>query len=351
MSRDGLDRLERGGALASTRRYLDYPLYHVPFDKLIGDPRTEARIARAAHWGQRVALVGRSGAGKSSVLATVLDPFGELPESIMPVRIGLGANQEEIVTQPRRFAQYLIAVLVEGVGQLGAQEREEFRRAASDREQRPGRERIRRLGLRLPVIASPELAQEMREVGQAIDRERGGGEFLEQARRLFDTVRAHGVTPLLVFDDTDSWFGGRGHLADQFFGETLRVAARELDCGLVAAVHPEYQSLAGYERAKREILPVQVEVPRLPGGQTAGAIGRILERAMRVHEVTQSLEELFPRSTIEGLAWHYASHARLRDVISVAGRAVQLSCEASAERVTPEAVAQAINELTRDRGG
>jgi hypothetical protein len=73
-------------------------------------------------------------------------------------------------------------------------------------------------------------------------------------------------------------------------------------------------------------------------------------RALSVHAIDSPLERLFPRPTIEGLAWHYASHARLRDVVLVVARAVQGSAEAGADQVTPQAVTHAIAELSRDRG-
>jgi hypothetical protein len=68
----------------------------------------------------------------------------------------------------------------------------------------------------------------------------------------------------------------RARLADVFFGETLRTFVREVDCPVVAAVHPDYGNLAGYGRARGEILEVEIAIPYLRNA--AAAIEAVVER-------------------------------------------------------------------------
>ena len=47
---------------------------HVPFDHLVGNERTEARLRGAVQRNESSAVIGASGSGKSSLIAHVLSP-------------------------------------------------------------------------------------------------------------------------------------------------------------------------------------------------------------------------------------------------------------------------------------
>jgi ABC-type glutathione transport system ATPase component len=57
-------------------------------DSLTGAQSFEAELSRAVRSGERVALVGPSGGGKSSVVAST---FGPLEEGIAPIRVRVRA--------------------------------------------------------------------------------------------------------------------------------------------------------------------------------------------------------------------------------------------------------------------
>lgn len=83
-----LERLRGEHAFDPAPDYLDLGSYHVPFDSLTGAQSFEAELSRAVRSGERVALVGPSGGGKSSVVAST---FGPLEEGIAPIRVRVRA--------------------------------------------------------------------------------------------------------------------------------------------------------------------------------------------------------------------------------------------------------------------
>ncbi len=73
-------------------RHDDLYLFHVPFDELTGSGSCEQAVGAALRRGERVALVGGSGAGKSSVISAVLNPLVEhLAPLPVPVAIEVAA--------------------------------------------------------------------------------------------------------------------------------------------------------------------------------------------------------------------------------------------------------------------
>lgn len=62
---------------------------HVPFDGLSGTPKVEARLEEAGYRNGRVALIGSSGCGKSSVISYVFGPeLQGVAPLVVPVRTG-----------------------------------------------------------------------------------------------------------------------------------------------------------------------------------------------------------------------------------------------------------------------
>jgi hypothetical protein len=89
-----LSKLLSSAAFTSGRGFDDLARYHVPFDVLVGGTDIERRLRRSLEHGGRVAVIGRSGAGKSSVLAWTLQPPAELGRLYAPMQLAIGGERE-----------------------------------------------------------------------------------------------------------------------------------------------------------------------------------------------------------------------------------------------------------------
>jgi hypothetical protein len=345
MAFDDLERLDAEKAFTSMRRFEDLPLYHVPFDELAGNDGTEAALRRAVDARRGVTVVGRAGSGKSSVIAHVLGPLAEdLGEQLVPVRVLVGTGDEVLARDVKRFAQQVITTVTGYVTQMEEEDRDKFRTAASDREQQPGRATTTSGTFGIDKVIRLGVGRDVQEFAQTLDRERAGAEMVVNARELVDTLRAQNVELMLILDDTDTWLNlpssDKRELAEVFFGETLRAFVREVDCPVVAAVHPDYRDLDGYRRARGEILEVEIEIPRLEDGKAA--IAAVIGHTLEVHEIAAAVDELFEAKALEGLAWHYVEKQVMRDVILVLQRGLQNACEHRTDAVSGDDVAEAI---------
>ena len=132
MSRELLARLQGAQAFDPAPKQNELHLYHVPFDELTAGEDAEASLSRAIRSSERVAVVGRGGQGKSSLIAHAT----RARAGIAPFRVPIFVERDETITDPRAFAQHLIRTLTTSATQSGLispEQREAALRASSDR--------------------------------------------------------------------------------------------------------------------------------------------------------------------------------------------------------------------------
>jgi energy-coupling factor transporter ATP-binding protein EcfA2 len=104
-----LGEVETSRAFEATKRFDQLGYFHVPFDQLNGDDHTEAAFTRLVGNAERVAVVGASGCGKSSLIASVLGPLSvNLPDAIVPLRVPVAAEQDDVVIEPGSMARHIV---------------------------------------------------------------------------------------------------------------------------------------------------------------------------------------------------------------------------------------------------
>jgi len=343
-------QLDERRAFDSTHRYEDLELFHVRFDELTGRRETEDALSQMAERGGRVALVGPSGSGKSSVIACVLGPLVEsLPEQIIPIRIPVAAADAETVTEPRLFAQHIVRT-VSGYATetLSAEERAALEAGVADSRRRRGRERTRRWSVGAPrLLADAGFASEAKSGAEEIEQRLGTGDVVAELTRMVSIFRSHAREPFLVIDDSDRWLriGGTdlSEVANAFFTRNIQMLAKELDCGFVVAVHDNYLELEGY-RDTRALLSTQLQIPRFE--EPGDPIGRILARRIELADVSAELGELFAPEALRQLADLYDVGRNLRRVLATIDRSVQHACSDRVAPVSRELIRTALADLT-----
>lgn len=261
MSQIALAALRDANSLAQTLPFEQLEAYHVPFDELTGTTSVERELSYWAARGGRVALIGASGAGKSSVMAGVLGAFSEwVPPQIVPVRVPVELAGPEAIRTTAGFGRHLV--------------RHVLRRAAPEAlsadEQAGGRRRRAGfsvgLGRLLPVDVG--LGGDLTGAAKDIDSQVGSGEVVAALIRLVELFRARQLEPFFVFDDTDHWLRLPGQeqdaeaLATDFFANNVQMLTREVDCGFVLAVHSTYlDQVPAYARVAESLEPIELPMP------------------------------------------------------------------------------------------
>ena len=308
MSRELLARLQGAQAFDPAPRQNELHLYHVPFDELTAGEDAEASLSRAIRSSERVAVVGRGGQGKSSLIAHAT----RARAGIAPFRVPIFVERDETITDPRAFAQHFIRTLTTSATQSGLispEQREAALRASSDR---------------------------VHILGEEVAHTRSATEVIAAAVDLVAAVASQEVIPVVVLDDSDGWSlepGPNGSaLVRAFFGRVLRIFA-DFPGALVVAVHEDYLSMPEFQEAE-SFLETRIAIPAFEN-HAQQALGQILERRMAVQGVHVELSDVFHAGALEALAHFYReADCNLRKVIWVARAGLRYAGVDDAELVT-----------------
>ena len=207
MSAEHLAALQEAHAFDPFPVREDLGLYHVPFSELVGSTHIEATLLDACRRFERIAVIGDSGTGKSSLTANVLGP---LAEGVAPVLVPVVVEPSDTVTEPgSMFAQIaaVIARFATDAAAISAEQRDDA--LARLTAQRPvGRVGTRNLRLGAGWMGASVGADLSRQAGPAQSIGRSASEMLEVVHQMLATIHNDGLIPVLVFDDTDRWLSG-----------------------------------------------------------------------------------------------------------------------------------------------
>ncbi len=315
---------------------------HVPFEDLEPGSDVETALADRAERGLGIALIGPSGSGKSAATAYAL---GNVATQFAAIRIPVFYETEETIEDPGRFARFLLQRLLARAEQLSAvnqQERDRLLVEATERITTPTKTIGYHggVGIELPWLLKADAAREVTLTIQGADLTGSTDSVLQVIDRVIETIRASGLTPIIVLDDTDRWLQvgdtDRRGLVGRFFGVIARMLA-ERGCGLLVAVHETYLDMPEYVNGTRGFLTEAIRLPRL---SSPGSLGQILEHRVRLQVPTSSIDDAFARDAVEGLYHYYATawHFSLRWTLQAAHEALTEAVDAGLDTITLSSV-------------
>lgn len=315
----------------------DLGVYHVPFSELAGDGHIEQALGDGCRRFERIAIVGDSGTGKSSLTASVLGP---LAEGVAPVVVPVAIEPNETVSEPRAMFAHVAAVIARvaaDAAALSPSERDEAlaRLTAQRPVGRVGGKTLRLGGGWMGATVSAELAKQ---AGPPQSIDRSAAETLEVVEQMLATIHGEGLVPVLVFDDTDRWLSGsfREHdeLARSFFGRVLPALAG-LRCSVVVAVHRRYRVDDALCADIDRILETLIELPAL---RDPSAVGAVLQSRVHAHraDAEAHLTDVITIDAIDRLFELYQTGLRgeLRGVLRTAHVALADACDSGADVIT-----------------
>ncbi len=333
MSLPQLEKLRQVGAFDPTQPRERLSVWHVPFDTLCGDQRTERALYEAIRTNGRVVVMGGSGSGKSSMLAWT---FREEVLDLALVRVPVSAEDPTVVGEPGRFAAHLVQTVARQARLLPKKDARRF----LDSTKRESWTVAIRLGL--PTwLATAGISAEIQSVAERLPR--SAADQIEIASTLMKTISAKGLTPVLVVDDADLWLSGGDHdkLVNAFFTRVMRSMCDHLTVPIVVAAHRRYLELPGYQAA-RGVLGTRIDIPQIP---LPGGVAKILAHRVRIATEGQ-LADVMEDGAVAALAKVYEEgKGSLRYAMLVAQGALVAAWGDKADSITERQVTAAIAEL------
>ena len=347
MSIELLLRLQEAHAFNHAPLRRDLGMYHVPFEELIPGQTSEAHLYGAAQRGERVAVVGQSGSGKSSLIEYVL---GSLNPGIAPIAVPIFGEPANIVTKVQAVAGLIIQTLTDRAD-LSDDERAHALESAGAQRLVLQQRRIAGLTLGGGWMGAGLQLEIRRQAPSQTALLRTTQATLEVLEQLLTAIHKDGLTPVLVFDDTDRWFRTVGgnvdyqDLALAFFG-TVLPELRQLSAGIVVAAHNTYMENPALADQLRATVEIPIEIPTLP---SASALGQVIHSRVAVHTSPDNpvaalpLADVIQAAALDRFHELYQTEFQksLRAVIRTVHVAVTEACNRRYDLVTPDLVNQA----------
>jgi hypothetical protein len=335
-------------------------LLYVPFERLLGG-RHESRLRSELENGQRVALVGPIGSGKSSLVEFAME---EGSERFAPIWISAAHEGQQTLTDPPEFARHLIRQIVgwaRDAQQLGEEESRSILLETTRTLPRRTASRRQTVSLKLALNwLEPGWSREVEQTLADPEIARNRGDFVASLGRLVDLIHEDlGRTPVVIIDDSDRWLSlgeaRRDELIEKFFTDTARTLA-EINWSIVMAIHPEYCATPAFRSALANgLFNVQLDVPRLARPESLRELldARIQTVAAGVAEEEQleagretdelplaaSVDDVFESGFESVLLDYYeANDLNLRAVLTVAHQALQETINLGEALVTTSAL-------------
>ena len=329
-----IERLSNSAAFTPSRKYLQLPGDHVPFDQLTGKANYEARVIGALEHDRDVGILGPRGGGKSSLIAYVSE---HLPPEFVVLRVPVtGADDPTKTANVTSVALNAALRTIE----LARGERAELQKARADQassERSSGARGASVGGGALPF----EVHGELRTLSEQLANNQLADERLAGLDRLISILRHRRLRPVFVLEDTEAAIGGsdRPQLTAGFLTGPVRAFTQELEAPCIIAVQDAFKASPEY----RELIATvqDVKLPILP----RASLATIIEHRLRREGINAPAGEFLSAGAFRLLmAFYRESENSLRFTLSALQSAIGHAAEMAAERVEEGHMRAAVNE-------
>jgi hypothetical protein len=315
---------------------------HVPFEKMLGAD-VETRVAESIVRGERVALIGTTGNGKSSTASYVVTPTNE---EIVAFQIGVTVEDPSLLMSPGGFAQHVVRRIAREAIEVSESQRIQLELDVADAQVvRPERARRTTAKINAKIF---ELSGELGNVSSSVEQPRSAHELIDALDHALELVRTTGAVPVLVIDDSDTWLEvGDERLRTTrraFFGPVMRMLA-ERNCGLIVAVDERYLDQAEYRPARDGNLPIEVHIPRL---HRPDDLALLLGHRVEQVEGAQVGDAFTEAVVEEAFAVYSEATMSLRALMRLVHSALYYAVEADSPLIGSEAFAASHREYTAE---
>ncbi|MCY4458106.1 MAG: hypothetical protein OXB90_09215 [Acidimicrobiaceae bacterium] len=321
-------------AFDATPQFNDVGIYHVPFESMSTGTPVERRFRDGALRGERIALIGDSGCGKTSLVSYVLGPTAE---SVAPILVPVHSLEHD-ATKENLIADMIISQLTRLAREIGYPTTDTNDTIGQRRHVTRVNRRSRGLSVQPPGwMASAGVAEQI-EKQTTTTEPNTLADKIEVIHQCLQPIHRDGLMPVFVFDDTDRWTAAAEEtIVSGFFGNAIRWLA-DLQASVVVATHTRYLESTTQNSNLLMFLDTKVELPRIP---SVDQLARILHQRVQIHlgptngdDSTWRLEDVVESSAIEELYRQYERGSSLRKVIQFAHMALVETVDANKDTIT-----------------
>ncbi len=310
---------------------------HVPFDDLFSTNAIEGRVRDSAKHGGRVAVIGRSGTGKTSLVHHAIYAPG-----LAPIWMHVAVEKPELIIEPIGFGRLLLSAIVDNAKRyLSAGDVDQSLAMAGDRYQRSGTKRTKKGGGGVTYgFGKLDAAKEVMTAAPDISLGVTAAMVATVLHELFEIIRSNGDVPVVVVDDSDRFLqvvaqepNQAPDLFSPFVTKVMPWLA-DFDCAKVVAVHPSYVDGQVWVKARQDgLCGTEIRVPILAGEEQLEAI---LDRRLDAFGIAAGLKDLFAEESLTRLFDIYLEHPEptIRKCLTIANAAVGVAIEQHADQVT-----------------
>lgn len=333
-------------ALGTPKTHADLVRVYVPGGSF-GGGRPDVEIFERLHShpaGQRIIVLGGSGAGKTSLILRVIGDIGKLGDSNLEPLI-LAVGDVSMIASTTAFLQSLLGTLASQEARFANVDPEALAAAAALETTTTGLQITHSAGFNAAVVS---YQAELKEPIKTFKSATTATDLKSNLNDVISSIVKAGYRPLVVIDDTDRFARPAADgtlqadsIADLFTNGVQALCEIEPVIDVIVAVHPRYQDVPTYTAISARLGFEVLETPRLPVEDSTGPppLETLLKRRLAQHGIAEGITAAFDLGALYALEAVYVERSEsVREVLRVAEDACLVAHADGARQLTAQHV-------------